>query len=192
MHTIRINWRSTRGPDWGTARWQSCKPEALLDFSVRKLNTRVHTCEAPPWSLKPRSPSISDWSPQLEYTQSLTPVSPITPTQSISTYNPITAHFIASVHIPGWRPHPAKIKSYMLCHHFLADLEKSSGIMEQTISSFISKCQMAAQLCRYLIIAKKHCQPVYAHLSGIRAYTYSQCMRTRTDRVKQYRASHNR
>jgi hypothetical protein len=66
----------------------------------------------------------------------------------------------------------------MLCHHFLADLDNSSGIMEQTISSLISKCQMAAQLHRYLIIAKKrvHCQPVYAHFSGVSAYTGSQCI----------------
>jgi hypothetical protein len=49
----------------------------------------------------------------------------------------------------------SKNKSSTLCHHFVADLENSSGIMEQTVSSFISKCQMAAQLRRYLIIAKK-------------------------------------
>jgi hypothetical protein len=43
---------------------------------------------------------------------------------------------------------------------------------------------MAAQLRGYLIIAKKrvHCQPLYAHLSGVRAYTGSQCIR-RTERV---------
>jgi hypothetical protein len=77
------------------------------------------------------------------------------------------------VPVPGPRPHPEKIKSSMLCPHFLADLEKSSGIMEQTISSFIYKCQIAAQLRRYLIIEKKrvHSQPVYAHFSGVRAYT---------------------
>jgi hypothetical protein len=52
--------------------------------------------------------------------------------------------------------------------------------MEQTISSLIFKCQMAAQLCRYLIIAKKrvHSQPVYVHFSGVGAYTGSQCMCT--------------
>jgi hypothetical protein len=59
--------------------------------------------------------------------------------------------------------------------------------MEQTISSFISKCQMVAQWRSYLIIAKKrvHSQLVYAHFSGVRAYTSIQCMRTeRVDNKK--------
>jgi hypothetical protein len=79
--------------------------------------------------------------------------------------------------------------TFPVAKHFLADLEKSSGIMEKTISSFISKCQMAAQFHRYLNIAKKRVpsEPVYAHLSGVRAYTSSQCMRT--ERVK-FRVCH--
>jgi hypothetical protein len=110
---------------------------------------------------------------------STTRVHPVTIIDTGFTYNPITVHFSANVCVPGRQAHPAKIEFHAAPPpHFLAELENSSGIMEQTTSSFIFKCQMAAELCRYLIIANKlvHYEPVYAHFSGVGAYTGSRCM----------------
>jgi hypothetical protein len=86
---------------------------------------------------------VPSLSPQREYTQSLlsTPVSPITPSQSIS--SPLSVYLVDDL---------IQQKSSTLSPHFFADLENSSGIMEQTISSFISKRQMAAELHRAALL----------------------------------------